>query len=312
VSWTTAQIPHLTGATAMVTGASSGLGHQVTLELARAGAEVVMSGRDGPRLYASADVVRRQVPHAELRIVLLDLGDLAVVRRTAEEVLDAHDRLDLLVANAGVMAPPQRYTSDGFELQIGINHLGHFALAGLLLPALLASPHGARTVVTSSFAHRSVRGIDLRSLTPGADPRPYRKWRSYGESKLANLLFMLELERRAASADLALVSVAAHPGYAATELQTAGPQLGGSTVGSRVMTSVTNRVVAQSAEQGAWPLLMAATQPGLPGGTYVGPGGPGELRGRPRLVGMSAAASDPELGRVLWEASEAATGISWP
>jgi len=312
LSWSTAQIPDLSGRWAIVTGAGSGLGHHMTLELARAGAAVVMAGRSTDRLDASAALVRQEVPAAELRSVALDLADLAAVRRTADMLRDTHEHLDLLLANAGVMATPQRRTTDGFELQIGTNHLGHFALTGLLLPVLLASPHGARVVVTSSFGHRSVSGIDLRSLTPGADPRPYKKWRSYGESKLANLLFMRELERRASAADLALVSVAAHPGYAATELQTAGPQLGGPTMGSRLMTTVTNRLVAQSAEQGAWPLLMAATQPGLPSGSYVGPGGPGELRGRPRLVGMTAAASDPTLARLLWEASEAATGVSWP
>ena len=311
MSWSTTQIPDLSGRWAMVTGASRGLGHHVTLELARAGAGVVMAGRNPDRLAASADLVRREVPAADVRSVSLDLADLSAVRGTAEQVLDSYEHLDLLVDNAGVMATPERTTADGFELQIGTNHLGHFALTGLLLPALLASPHGARVVITSSVAHRTVSGIDLRSLVAGADPRPYRKWRAYGESKLANLLFMLELERRAATGDLALLSVAAHPGYAATELQTAGPGLGGDTISSRLM-SLTNKVAAQPAAQGAWPLLMAATQPGLPGGAYVGPGGPGEVRGRPRLVGMSAAASDPDLGRRVWEASEAATGVSWP
>ncbi|MDQ3592848.1 MAG: oxidoreductase, partial [Actinomycetota bacterium] len=294
MTWSTAQIPDLSGRWAMVTGASSGLGHHVTRELARAGAAVVMAGRDLDRLAVSADLVRRGVPAADLHIVSLDLADLAAVHRTAEQVLEGYDHLDLLVDNAGVMATPERKTADGFELQIGTNHLGHFALTGLLLPALLASPHGARVVVTSSVAHRTVSGIDLDSLVAGADTRPYRKWRAYGESKLANLLFMLELERRAAAEDLALLSVAAHPGYAATELQTSGPAMGGSTVGSRLM-SMANKVVAQPADHGAWPLLLAATQPGLPGGSYVGPGGPGETRGRPRLVGMSAAASDPGL-----------------
>ncbi len=311
MTWSTAQIPDLSGRWAMVTGASSGLGHHVTKELARAGAAVVMAGRDLDRLAVSADLVRREVPAANLHIVSLDLADLAAVHRTAEQVLEGYDHLDLLVDNAGVMATPVRKTADGFELQIGTNHLGHFALTGLLLPALLASPHGARVVVTSSVAHRTVSGIDLDSLVAGADTRPYRRWRAYGESKLANLLFMLELERRAAADDLALLSVAAHPGYAATELQTSGPAMGGATIGSRLM-SLANKVVAQPADHGAWPLLLAATQPGLPGGSYVGPGGPGETRGRPRLVGMSAAASDPGLARAVWVASEAATGVTWP
>jgi len=311
VTWTPRQVPDLGGRWALVTGASSGLGHQVTKGLARAGAAVVMAGRDPDRLVASTELVRREVPDAELRTLHLDLADLSAVRRAADEVRESHEHLDLLVDNAGVMAPPQRSTADGFELQIGTNHVGHFLLTGLLLPALLASPHGARVVVTSSFAHKTVRDIDLAGLVPGADRRPYRRWRSYGESKLANLLFMLELQRRAAAADLALVSVGAHPGYASTELQSAGPGMGGATMGSRAM-ALANRLVAQSAEHGAWPLLMAATQPGLPGGAYVGPGGPGELRGHPRLVGMSSAASDPDLARRLWAASEVATGLPWP
>jgi NAD(P)-dependent dehydrogenase (short-subunit alcohol dehydrogenase family) len=310
VSWTTAQIPDLSGRWALVTGASSGLGHHVTLELARAGATVVMAGRDAERLSSSAAAVRRQVPDAELRCSSLDLADLAAARRGAEQVLDTVDHLDLLVNNAGVMAPPQRFTADGFELQIGTNHLGHFLLTGLLLPALLSSPHGARVVVTSSVGHRAVRDLDLRSLVPHGDPRPYRRWRSYGESKLANLLFVLELQRRSVADDLALTSVAAHPGVAATELQTAGPELGGVTLSSRLMSLAMR--AAQSASQGARPLLMAATEPGLPGGSYVGAGGAGEIGGAPRLVGRSAAASDPGLARRLWEASEAATGITYP
>ncbi len=311
MTWTPALVPDLGGRWALVTGASSGLGHQVTMGLARAGAGVVMAGRDPSRLAASAALVRREVPDAELRSLSLDLADLSAVRRTADELLGWHEHLDLLMDNAGVMATPLRHTPDGFELQIGTNHVGHFLLTGLLLPALLASPHGARVVVTSSFVHKRVRDLELASLTPGGDQRPYRRWRSYGESKLANLLFMLELQRRAAAADLALVSVGAHPGYASTELQSAGIGMEGATLGSRAM-AVANQLVAQSAEQGAWPLLMAATQPGLPGGAYVGPGGPGELRGPPRLVGMSSAASDPDLARRLWAASEVATGLPWP
>lgn len=311
LSWTTEHIPDLTGARALVTGASSGLGQQVALELARHGASVVLAGRNAERLAASVAGIRGSLPAADLRILLLDLADLTQVRRSAEEALDSYPQIDLLFANAGVMATPQRHTVDGFELQIGTNHLGHFAFCGLVLHALLATPHGARVVVTSSFGHRMARELDLRSLRPGADPRLYRRWRSYGESKLANLLFMLELQRRSLGSGLALTSVAAHPGYASTNLQQAGPALGGSTFGSRAM-AVVNKTVAQPAAHGAWPLLLAGTQPGLPGGSYVGPSGPFEWRGRPHLVGMSSAASDPELAWRLWEASELATGVRFP
>jgi NAD(P)-dependent dehydrogenase (short-subunit alcohol dehydrogenase family) len=311
VTWRTDQIPDLTGAWALVTGASSGLGQQVSLELARHGASVMLAGCDEDRLRSSAAGIREDVPSADLRTLRLDLADLSQVRRTAEEVLDSYEQLDLLFANGGVMAPPERRTADGFELQIGMNHLGHFAFTGLVLPALLATPHGARVVVTSSYAHRVAKTIDLSSLKPGADHRPYQRWRSYGESKLANLLFMLELQRRSMASDLSLTSVAAHPGYTATNLQESGPEMGGATMGSRTL-AVLNRAVAQPAEHGAWPLLMAGTQPGLPGGSYVGPGGPFEQWGRPRLVGMSVAASDPVLAGRLWEASEQATGIRYP
>jgi len=311
VTWRTDQIPDLTGAWALVTGASSGLGQQVSLELARHGASVMLAGRDEEGLRTRAASIRKDVPSADLRTLRLDLADLSQVRRAAEEVLDSYEQLDLLFANGGVMAPPQRRTADGFELQIGTNHLGHFAFTGLVLPALLATPHGARVVVTSSYAHRVAKTIDLSSLTPGGDHRPYQRWRSYGESKLANLLFMLELQRRSMASDLSLTSVAAHPGYAATDLQESGPAMGGATMGSRAF-AVLNRTVAQPAEHGAWPLLMAGTQPGLPGGSYVGPGAMFEQRGRPRLVGMSSAASDPALASRLWEASEAATGVRFP
>lgn len=311
MSWSTNDVPDLTGAWALVTGASSGLGQQVVLELARHGASVVLAARDEERLRRSVDGIRAEVPEADLRTLRLDLGDLAAVSRAAEEVLETYEQLDLLFANAGVMAPPERSTVDGLELQIGTNHVGHFAFVGQVLPALLATPHGARVVTTASFVHRRVSSIDLRSLRSGGDPRPYRRWRSYGESKLANLLFMLELQRRAAAGGLSLTSVAAHPGLSSTNLQETGPQLDGATLPSRALMAVT-QAVAQSAAAGAWPLLMAGTQPGLPGGSYVGPGGPGELRGRPRLVGMSSAASDPALAARLWEATEEATGVRFP
>ena len=311
MSWTTEQIPDLTGARALVTGGSGGLGQQVALELSRHGAGVILAARNDERLAASVAGIRASVPDADLRTLRLDLADLSQVRRAAEEVLDTYEQIDLLFAHAGVMATPERHTVDGFELQLGTNHLGHFAFCGLVLPALLATPHGARVVVTTSYGHRLARGMDLRALSPGSDTRPYRRWRAYGESKLANLLFMLELQRRSMASDLSLTSVAAHPGYTATGLQQTGPAMGGATVGSRAMT-VLNKVVAQSAAHGAWPLLMAGTQPGLPGGSFVGPAGPFEQWGHPRLVGMTAAASDPALASRLWEASEQATGVRFP
>jgi len=228
----------------------------------------------------------------------LDLGNLASVRAFAA----SQERpLDLLLNNAGVMAPPRSETADGFELQIGTNHLGHFALTGLLLDRLQAGRE-PRVVTVSSNGHRMGR-IDFDDLQ---SRRRYRRWRAYGQSKLANLLFMRELDRRARAAGLPLVSLAAHPGYSATNLQFAAPPLA-----DRVVMRVLNVVIAQPADKGALAPLYAATMPELPGASYVGPDGAGEWRGAPRLVSMSKRAQDPETARRLWDVSEALTGVRY-
>jgi NAD(P)-dependent dehydrogenase (short-subunit alcohol dehydrogenase family) len=302
-TWTTTDIPDLRGLRALVTGVTGDLGRETARELARAGAHVILTARNEARLTESARRIADELPDARLETVLLDLADLAGVRRAAKDVLDRTDTLDILVNNAGVMATPHRRTADGFELQFGTNHLGHFALTGLLMPAL----GGARVVTVSSGAHRGA----LRA--PLGDPRArrrYRKWVAYCESKLANLLFMRELDRRAGAAGLGLTSVAAHPGYAATQLQTSGPQLAGKTPFARVMAAATP-MLGQSPQMGALPSLYAATYPGLPGGTYVGPSQLGEMRGPPKVVGMSRAARDDEAAARLWELSEEATGVTF-
>ncbi len=214
-------------------------------------------------------------------LVPLDLASLADAKRAASEVAAAYDRVDILVNNAGIMATPQSVTVDGFELQIGTNHLGHFAWTASLWPLLKASE--ARIVTVSSLMHARATGIDLRSLTPDGSPRRYWRWQSYAESKLANLSFALELNRRVKAAGLGVVSVAAHPGYALTNLQKTGTSLGGgiNALAGTAFQQV-SRIVAQSAEMGAWPLLMAATDPSLSGGEYVGPSSLGQTRGRPR------------------------------
>ena len=307
MSWSTDDIPDLTGRRALVTGVTGGLGEHTAFELARRGADLVVTARDSAKAAPVLERLR-SASDRQVDLVDLDLADLSSVRTAAEFVLDRYERVDVLINNAGVMAPPKRRTADGFELQIGTNHIGHFALAGRLWPMLRDS--SARVVFVSSQAHRMVRSIDLRSLEPGGDPRAYQRWRSYGESKLANLMTALELGDRAAGTGV--VAVAAHPGYAATDLQRAGPELaGGPTLQSRGMTLL-NKVVAQTAQAGAWPLLLAATLPGLSPGSYVGPDGVGEARGRPTLVGTSRAARDREARRALWAASEAATGVSFP
>jgi NAD(P)-dependent dehydrogenase (short-subunit alcohol dehydrogenase family) len=297
-AWTADDIPDQRGRRAIVTGANSGLGLVIARELARKGATVVLACRNVEKGEAALAGIRAEVPGADAELAALDLASLASVRAFAA----AQDApLDLLVNNAGLMAPPRGTTADGFELQLGTNHLGHFALTGLLLDRLRAAP-APRVVTLSSGAHRMGR-IDFDDLQ---GERRYRRWRAYGQSKLANLLFMLELDRRARAAGWPLVSVAAHPGYAATNLQFAAPPLL-----DRAGMRVLNVVVAQSADQGALPALYAATVPDLPGGSYVGPGGPAELRGSPRPAGMSRRAQDPGTARRLWDVSEALTGVTY-
>lgn len=299
--WGADHIPDQSGRLALVTGVTGGLGCHTALELARKGAQVVLAARDTSAAHQVAERIRRQVPDAGLHLLRLDLADLSSVREASRTVLQQWPVIDLLVNNAGVMAPPHRRTADGFELQFGTNHLGHFALTGLLLPALSA----ARVVTVSSFMHHNAGGV------PDVDPRTvrrYRRWSAYSESKLANLMFMLELHRRARAAQLDLVSVAAHPGYASTKLASSGPRLGTPGPAAYLLAGVT-QLAGQSAAAGALPILMAATLPKLAGGTYLGPSGFLELRGAPEPVDMARTARDPEAAAALWVRSEEATGV---
>ncbi|MCO5993378.1 oxidoreductase [Actinoallomurus rhizosphaericola] len=298
--WTTDDIPDLTGTRVIVTGANSGIGLRTVLELARHGATVVLACRSAERGRAALDRVRAAVPDCDIALGSLDLADLGSVRAFAEE--QGEHGLDLLINNAGVMAPPHRTTADGFELQFGTNHLGHFALTGLLLPALLDRP-GARVVTVTSMMHRLGR-LDFDDLD---GERRYRKWAAYCRSKLANLVFAKELDRRAGGR---LVSVAAHPGYAATNLQQAGPRMAGSRIGELVQ-GLGTAILAQSDAAGAQPTLYAATAAGVRGGQCYGPRGPGQSRGAPRRVPTLRAADDPGLGRRLWEISEERTGVTY-
>lgn len=306
--WTDRDMPDLTGRTALVTGASSGLGLQTALGLARAGARVLMAVRDAARGRAALQRVQAEAPGRSAEQVGLDLADLASVEACAGTVGERTSRLDLLVNNAGVMALPPRLSADGFELQLATNHLGHFALTGRLLPLLLAAP-SPRVVTVSSQAHRLGR-VDLHDLQ---SLRRYDPWQAYGRSKLANLLFTAELQRRADAAEVGLTSAAAHPGWAATNLQRTGPAMSGSRVGVAA-SAVANRLFGQSDRAGAWPLLYAASMPDVRPDDYYGPGGPVEWRGHPRRVGRAPAARDAETGRALWETSERLTGVtfSWP
>jgi NAD(P)-dependent dehydrogenase (short-subunit alcohol dehydrogenase family) len=307
-SWTSSDIPDQTGKTALVTGANSGLGLRSAQALARAGAQVILGCRNPDKAADALTLVKADAKGAEPLYAALDLADLGSIEACAAEVGRHVDKLDILMNNAGVMAIPRRETADGFEAQFGTNHLGHYALTGRLLPSLLRAP-APRVVTTSSHVHRGgkMRWDDLHWRTS------YRKWMAYGQSKLANLLFAFELDRRARDAGTALVSVGAHPGYAATHLQSVGPEMAGNSFMERA-TELTNKVFAQSDVQGAWPQLYAATMPDVEGGTYYGPGGVFEMRGSPKLAKTSAAARNEADAQRLWELSEHETGVvySWP
>jgi NAD(P)-dependent dehydrogenase (short-subunit alcohol dehydrogenase family) len=287
--WDVADLPDQRGRIVVVTGATSGLGRATAAALAQAGAHVVLAVRDTERGERAAAGMS-----GSTEVRRLDLADLASVRAFASTWAGS---LDVLVNNAGVMAVPRGRTADGFETQLGTNHLGHYALTNLLLRHITD-----RVVTVSSAAHRHGR-IDLDDLN--WEHRRYRRWAAYGQSKLANLLFTLELDRRLVEAGSPVRALAAHPGYAATNLQLR--------TGSILQTSlmaVTNRLFAQSDAMGALPTLYAATQD-LPGGSYVGPDGTGERRGHPTLVGRTAAASDAEMAKRLWDRSAELTGVAF-
>ena len=299
--WTAGDIPDQSGRIAVVTGANSGLGLVTARDLARAGAHVVVTARNTDKGEQAVRTIRAAVPRGEATQSELDLADLASVRAFSERFRGEHDGLDLLINNAGVMASPRRRTNDGFELQLGTNHLGHFALTGLLLGAMEGRTD-ARVVTLSSTAHRMGR-ISFDNLQ---GDRRYNRWRAYGQSKLANLLFALELDRRLRAAGSPTKSLAAHPGYAATNLQfAAAPKI------DRLAMAVGNRLFAQGDEMGALPTLYAATYPALAGGTYVGPGGVGEQRGHPKPVAPNRAARDEAVAGRLWQVSEDLTGVSF-
>ena len=304
--WTTADIPDQSGRTALITGANSGLGLQTAKALAAAGATVLLGCRNLDKAEAAKGEIESAAPEAAVEVVELDLGSLASVERAAAEVAARSDDLHLLVNNAGVMAPPRRETADGFELQFGTNHLGHFALTGRLLEKLLAAP-APRVVTVASMAHRAGK-MDFEDLNWEGR---YSRWPAYGRSKLSNLLFTSELARRAAVADSDLVAAAAHPGYASTNLQTAGPGMGPIGVIVKPLAKVSNLFLGQSDSMGALPTLYAATAPDVTGGEYFGPDGIGEQRGHPQRVGRSGRASNEADAKRLWEVSEELTGVSF-
>ena len=307
--WTTADIPDQTGRTVLITGANSGLGLASAKALAAKGARVLLACRSVERGEQALRALRASAPTTP-RLIQLDLAELDSVRYAAAEVRETTgDSLDVLMNNAGLMATPKGLTSDGFELQFGTNHLGHAALTWLLMPALRGGKD-ARVVTLSSLAARGAR-IDLAD--PNFERRRYLPGAAYGQSKLADQVFALELDRRLRAADEPIVSVAAHPGYSATGLTSA---MARSYRNPLVSTAIARTarlgevLLAQKAETGALPQLYAATAPGVNGGDYVGPGGPGEMRGHPAIVRPLRTALDPQLGSGLWELTAKLTGIT--
>jgi NAD(P)-dependent dehydrogenase (short-subunit alcohol dehydrogenase family) len=302
--WSVADIPSQNGKLAVVTGATGGLGYETALALARAGAEVLVTGRNAEKGRVAIEQIKRAVPSAKVRFATLDLASLASIRAFAASMLD--DRpLDLLINNAGVMdLPTRRLTEDGFELQFGTNHLSHFVLTSLLLP-WLRKAQSPRVVNVSSLAHRGGK-IDFSNLQA---ERKYNSWAAYQQSKLANLLFTFELQRRSDAYGWGLMSNAAHPGYARTELIPNGPGTGGlKGIGMKVLGSF----MSHSAAAGALPTLFAATSPEAAPNGYYGPNGVYELKGQVAAAKTFPQAKDEALARKLWEVSEQLTGVKWP
>jgi NAD(P)-dependent dehydrogenase (short-subunit alcohol dehydrogenase family) len=303
MTWTEKDVPDQSGRVAIVTGSNTGLGYDNARVLAARGATVVMAVRDTAKGDAAADRIRELTPGAVVVVQKLDLGSLASVRTAGAELAAAYPRIDLLINNAGVMYPPKQTTVDGFELQFGTNHLGHFALTGLLLNNLL-SVDGSRVVVVSSIAHNLRAKIDFADLQ--WETRRYDRVASYGQSKLANLMFAYDLQRRLAAAKAKTIAVAAHPGVAATELVRHVPG-----AGLPGVNWLSGRLLNTS-ELGALATLRAATDPAVQGGQYYGPDGFKELRGYPVLVNSSPQSHDTALQARLWSVSEELTGVTYP
>jgi NAD(P)-dependent dehydrogenase (short-subunit alcohol dehydrogenase family) len=300
--WTTDDMPDQTGRVAVVTGANTGLGLETAKALAARGASVVLAVRNLDKGKQAAITITADAPGADVAVQQLDLSSLDSVREAAAELRASHDRIDLLVNNAGVMYTPQSTTADGFELQFGTNHLGHFALTGLLLDRLLTADD-SRVVTLSSVGHRIRSHIDFDDL---GSARGYSRIAAYGRSKLANLLFTYELQRRLAAGASTTIAVAAHPGGSNTELVRNSPVL------LRALSAVLAPLVAQSAAMGALPTLRAATDPDVRGGQYYGPDGFREVRGHPEVVESSRQSHDTATQRQLWTASEDLTGVTYP
>ena len=300
-NWTTADIPDQSGRVAIVTGANTGLGFHTAAALADKGAHVVLAVRNLDKGKDAVAKIKADSPNAVVALQQLDLTSLEAIREAAEEIKAAHQRIDLLINNAGVMWTPKDTTKDGFELQFGTNHLGHFTFDGLLLERLLPV-EGSRVVTVSSQGHRTGR-INFDDLQ---SERKYGRHAAYAQSKLANLMFTYELQRRLAAKGAPTIAVAAHPGGSNTELTRNVPGV------VRAPLEAVWGLVTQGADMGALPTLRAATDPNVQGGQYYGPDGIGEQRGHPKLVQSSKRSHDAAVQRRLWEVSEELTGVGYP
>jgi NAD(P)-dependent dehydrogenase (short-subunit alcohol dehydrogenase family) len=296
--WTSDDVPGQQGRLAVVTGADTGLGFETARVLAARGASVVLAVRDTEKGKRAAARIAGAAPGADVMVQPLDLASLDSIRAAADELRARHPRIDLLINNAGVLFPPRQTTGDGFELQFGTNHLGHFALTGLLLEQMLPVP-GSRVVTVSSLAHRIRARINFDDLQ---SERSYSRVAAYSQSKLANLMFTYELQRRLSSAGTT-IAVAAHPGLAATELTRNTPP---------ITAFFYARVMSQKAAMGALPILRAATDPAVAGGQYYGPRGFFGTRGYPKLAHSSGQSHDTAIQRRLWTVSEELTGVTFP
>ena len=303
--WTTNDMPDLHGRTTLVTGANSGLGLQTSLALVAKGAHVIMASRNIEKAKQAQTSIAAIHPDASLELLQLDLASLASIRACTDNILHRYQHLDLLFNNAGVMAIPRYETQDSFEMQFGTNHLGHFALTGLLLPLLLATP-ASRVVTTSSMA-RMFGNIKLDDLNR---TRSYGRWEAYGQSKKANLLFAFELQKRLTATGAHTISVAAHPGYANTNLQNNSAVTSASRI-EQISYTLLGPFIAQSAAMGALPQLYAGTSLAIHGGELVGPGGLGGMRGYPKIEQHAQREYDKTTAARLWDASVTLTGVDY-
>ncbi len=301
--WTAAQIPNLSDKVVVVTGANSGIGYYAAKEFARNGAQTILACRNPQKAQKAAQKIRGKIPHAAVQTLQLNLASLKSIHAFSDQICSQYDRLDILLNNAGIMMVPYGVTEDGFESQFGTNHLGHFALTGLLLEVLTQTP-GARVVTVSSLGHRSGQ-LDFENLMLQKE-QTYSPAQAYSNAKLANLIFAYELQRRLEARNLNASSMAAHPGFAATNLV------------NHLVPSIVVRILApvfwwmvQSSAMGALPSLRAAVDPNVSGGQYFGPGNPGEHRGYPIVVDSNSASHDRHIARQLWAISEELTGIRY-